>query len=193
MWVDEDGILLSGATARRHSQPGWLGWTLKDGSGLWQCEVDFRTVRAWRGIERPRHTLCETRLLCRCQLCVEKLALRLGRSRRSRAFVHSLRNSCAFAACVRPLHTSMFILLIERVLRGLEPTQPAGRAARRRRTSRCPFRKDTQLFKRTHGFSREYPRVNAGAVRLMYVRCQSDSEVAKVIAVRGAPAAYGSA
>ena len=26
-------------------------------------------------------------------------------------FVHSLRNSCAFAACVRPLHTSMFILL----------------------------------------------------------------------------------
>ena len=109
--MDEDGILLSGATARRHSQPGWLGWTLKDGSGLWQCEVDFRTVRAWRGIERPRHTLCETRLLCRCQLCVEKLALRLGRSRRSRAFVHSLRNSCAFAACVRPLHTSMFILL----------------------------------------------------------------------------------
>ena len=44
---------------------------------------------------------------------------------------------------------------VERILRGLEPTQPAGRAARRRRTSRCPFRKDTQLFKRTQGFSRE--------------------------------------
>ena len=33
-----------------------------------------------------------------------------------------------------------------KVLRGLEPTQPAGRAARRRRTSHCPFRKDTWLF-----------------------------------------------
>ena len=43
---------------------------------------------------------------------------------------------------------------VERILRGLEPTQSAGRAARRRRTSRCPFRKDTQLFKSTHGFSR---------------------------------------
>ena len=43
---------------------------------------------------------------------------------------------------------------VERILRGLEPTQPAGRAAQRRRTSRCPFRKDTQLFKRTQGFSR---------------------------------------
>ena len=45
---------------------------------------------------------------------------------------------------------------VERILRGLEPTQPAGRAARRRRTSRCPFRKDTQLFKRTQGFSRKH-------------------------------------
>ena len=109
--MDEDGILRSGATARRHSQPGWLGWTLKDGSGLWQCEDGHRTGRACQGVERPRHTLCEAHLRCRCQLRVERLALRLGGSRRSRAFVHSLRNSCAFAACVRPLHTSMFILL----------------------------------------------------------------------------------
>ena len=43
---------------------------------------------------------------------------------------------------------------VERILRGLEPTQSAGHAARRRRTSRCPFRKDTQLFKRTHEISR---------------------------------------
>ena len=50
---------------------------------------------------------------------------------------------------------------VERILRGLEPTQPAGRAARRRRTSRCPFRKDTQLFKRTQGFSRN-PLINMG-------------------------------
>ena len=42
----------------------------------------------------------------------------------------------------------------ERILRGLEPTQPAGRAARRRRKCRCPFRKDKWLFKRTQGFSR---------------------------------------
>ena len=46
LWVDEDGILRSVATARRHSQPGWLGWTLKDGSGLWQCEDGYRTGRA---------------------------------------------------------------------------------------------------------------------------------------------------
>ena len=48
-------------------------------------------------------------------------------------------------------HTSAGHMLLRATRSRLEPTGPAGRAAQRGRTALCPFRKDTSLFKRTHG------------------------------------------
>jgi hypothetical protein len=75
-WVDEDGILRSGATARPHSRPVWLGWTLKDGCGWWQLEEGDRTGRASQGKGRPRRTICEARVPCLRQPRVEAHASR---------------------------------------------------------------------------------------------------------------------
>ena len=109
--MDEDGILRSGATARRHSHPGWLGWTLKDGCGWWQLEEGDRTGRASQGKERPRHTLRKARVPCLRQPRVEQHAIQLGTNRRLLSTAHILLSSCVFAASVRPPHTSLVTLL----------------------------------------------------------------------------------
>ena len=109
--MDEDGILRSGATARRHSHPGWLGWTLKDGCGWWQLEEGERTGRASQGKEGPRHTLRKARVPCLRQPRVEQHAIQLGTNRRSLSTAHILLSSCVFAASARPPHTSLVTLL----------------------------------------------------------------------------------
>ena len=126
--MDEDGILRSGATARRHSHPGWLGWTLKDGCGWWQLEEGDRTGRASQGKERPRHTLRMARVPCLRQPRVEQHAIQLGTNRRLLSTAHILLSSCVFAASARPPHTSVVMQL--RVRRPVwSPTGPARRAA----------------------------------------------------------------
>ena len=126
--MDEDGILRSGATARRHSHPGWLGWTLKDGCGWWQLEEGDRTGRASQGKERPRHTLRKARVPCLRQPRVEQHAIQLGTNRRFLSTAHILLSSCVFAASARPPHTSVVMQL--RVRRPVwSPSGPARRAA----------------------------------------------------------------
>ena len=126
--MDEDGILRSGATARRHSHPGWLGWTLKDGCGWWQLEEGNRTGRASQGKERPRHTLRKARVPCLRQPRVEQHAIQLGTNRRFLSTAHILLSSCVFAASARPPHTSVVMQL--RVRRPVwSPSGPARRAA----------------------------------------------------------------
>ena len=153
-WVDEDGILRSGATSRPHSRPVWLGCTLKDGCGWWQLEEGDRTGRASQGKGRPRRTICEARVPCLRQPRVEQHAIQLGRSKR--LWYCPPRTSFSAAACSRPArdrltHISGAHMLLRATRSRLEPTGPAGRAAQRGRTALCPFRKDTSLFKRTHG------------------------------------------
>ena len=124
-WVDEDGILRSGATAQPHSLPIWLGWTLKDGCGWWQLEEAVRTGRASQGKGRPRCTICGARVPCLRQPRIEQHAIQLGRSKRLLSTAHILLSSCVFAASARPPHTSVGMLL--RVLgAGLSLLRPQG-------------------------------------------------------------------
>jgi hypothetical protein len=106
-WVDEDGILRSGATARPHSRPVWLGWTLKDGCGWWQLEEGDRTGRASQGKGRPRRTICEARVPCLRQPRVEQHAPTWQeQALMVLSTAHILLSSCVFAASARPPHTS---------------------------------------------------------------------------------------
>jgi hypothetical protein len=151
-WVDEDGILRSGATARPHSRPVWLGWTLKDGCGWWQLEEGDRTGRASQGAKRGRGAPY-ARLVCLVFVSrASNSMLQLGKSKR--LWYCPPRTSFSAAACSRPARdrlTHQRGMLLRATRSRLEPTGPAGRAAQRGRTALCPFRKDTSLFKRTHG------------------------------------------
>ena len=127
-WMRMACFLRSGATARRHSHPGWLGWTLKNGCGWWQLEEGDRTGRASQGKERPRHTLRKARVPWLRQPRVEQHAIQLGTNRRFLSTAHILLSSCVFAASARPPHTSVVMQL--RVRRPVwSPTGPARRAA----------------------------------------------------------------
>ena len=54
--------------------------------------------------------MCEARSLSRCQLWSNNLLSDLAGAGANRPVFHNLLNSCAFAACLRPLHTSMSMM-----------------------------------------------------------------------------------
>ena len=154
--MDEDGILRSGATARRHSHPGWLGWTLKDGCGWWQLEEVDRTGRASQGKERPRHTLRKARVPCLRQPRVEQHAIQLGTNRRLLSTAHILLSSCVFAATSQR-ETASHISgdAVESTKTGLEPSGACTARGSRRVTAGRPFGADQQNSEWTHGADRK--------------------------------------